>query len=119
MDALLQAKEALDARQKCSQRRRIVRQVFSTMENHAQGFGNLLSWYPEHNTHHFYNKLLIGADVLGRAIRVVVFVLRVPYLARVRSLEGDSWTQKSLSHIRGENNEWYRPSRRVRYATYS
>lgn len=50
--------------------------------------------------YHLYNKLLIGADVLGRAVRVVVLVLRVPYLARVRSLEGDSWTHKSQSCTR-------------------
>lgn len=51
-------------------------------------------------SYHLYNKLLIGADVLSRAVRIVVLVLRVPYLARVRSLEGDSWTHKSQSYTR-------------------
>lgn len=44
---------------------------------------------PDCGTHHFYNELL---DVLGR---VVVLDIRVPHLARVRFVEGDSWTQKS------------------------
>lgn len=65
---------------------------------------SLLSRHGTRGTYHFYNKLLIGADVLGRAVRVIVLVLWVPYLTRVRPLEGDSWTQKSQGRTRGE--EW-------------
>lgn len=53
-----------------------------------------------HRTYHLYNELLISADVLSRTVRIVILMLRVPYLARVRSLEGDSWTHKSQSCTR-------------------
>lgn len=50
------------------------------------------------STYHFYDKLLIGSEMLVRTVCVVVLVLWIPYLAGIRSYEGDSWTHKSQEY---------------------
>lgn len=52
-------------------------------------------------TYHFYDQLLIGTEMLVCSVCVVVFMLWIPYLARIQSFEGNSWTQKSQEYAHG------------------